>query len=182
MWFTGRFSGAATVLVLEPSQVTGLPAETGAFDAEMSAAGLVVPVAGLASEEQELEEELEPEPEGEAPDEGAREEEFAVGVVAAEAPSSWTPVPSLHAVSESAARTTVAAAPTSGAPWVRTLSKLTLNHGDRIMCFTDGLIEAHEVGGEEFGEEQLIGGITTDDATLLLIEWHGAGAGRAHSP
>lgn len=70
------------------------------------------------------------------------------------------------------------------------------------MCFTDGLIEEHDAGGEEFGEEQLIdwvdrtertayeiravarslshtlrrarGGITTDDATLLLIEWRGA--------
>ncbi|MGW7362407.1 PP2C family protein-serine/threonine phosphatase [Streptomyces sp. NPDC054841] len=84
------------------------------------------------------------------------------------------------------------------------ISELALDHGDRIMCFTDGLIEEHEVGGEEFGEQQLIdwvnsletaalgvravarslshtlkrarGGITTDDATLLLIEWRGATA------
>ncbi|CAM5632169.1 PP2C family protein-serine/threonine phosphatase [Streptomyces hirsutus] len=82
------------------------------------------------------------------------------------------------------------------------ISELALDPGDRIMCFTDGLIEEHDVGGEEFGEEQLIGwvdrlertayetravarslphtlkrargGITTDDATLLLIEWRGA--------
>ncbi|WP_406729684.1 PP2C family protein-serine/threonine phosphatase [Streptomyces sp. GD-15H] len=82
------------------------------------------------------------------------------------------------------------------------ISELALDPGDRIMCFTDGLIEEHHVGGEEFGEEQLIGwvdrtertaygiravartlshtlkrargGITTDDATLLLIEWRGA--------
>ncbi|WP_112468247.1 PP2C family protein-serine/threonine phosphatase [Streptomyces triticisoli] len=83
------------------------------------------------------------------------------------------------------------------------ISELALDPGDRIMCFTDGLIEERDVGGEEFGEEQLIGwvdrierttyeiravarslshtlkrargGITTDDATLLLIEWRGAG-------
>ncbi|WP_055696036.1 PP2C family protein-serine/threonine phosphatase [Streptomyces prasinopilosus] len=82
------------------------------------------------------------------------------------------------------------------------INELTLEPGDRIMCFTDGLIEEHGADGEEFGEEQLIGwvdriertaheiravarslshtlerargGITTDDATLLLIEWRGA--------
>ncbi|MDO0926651.1 PP2C family protein-serine/threonine phosphatase [Streptomyces sp. TG1A-8] len=82
------------------------------------------------------------------------------------------------------------------------ISELSLEPGDRIMCFTDGLVEEHVLGGEEFGEEQLIGwvngiegrtrgiravarslshtlkqargGITTDDATLLLIEWRGA--------
>lgn len=82
------------------------------------------------------------------------------------------------------------------------ISNLALEPGDRVLCFTDGLIEEHETGGEEFGEEQLIdwvdriartgtevrtvvrslshtlmrerGGITTDDATLLLIEWRGA--------
>ncbi|MCP3766989.1 MULTISPECIES: PP2C family protein-serine/threonine phosphatase [unclassified Streptomyces] len=82
------------------------------------------------------------------------------------------------------------------------INELALEPGDRIMCFTDGLIEEHAAEGEEFGEEQLIGwvdraertayeiravarslshtlhrargGITTDDATLLLIEWCGA--------
>ncbi|KIZ19618.1 PP2C family protein-serine/threonine phosphatase [Streptomyces natalensis] len=82
------------------------------------------------------------------------------------------------------------------------ISELALEPGDRVLCFTDGLIEEHETGGEEFGEEQLTdwvdriartgtevrtavrslshtlmrerGGITTDDATLLLIEWRGA--------
>ncbi|GAB2815461.1 PP2C family protein-serine/threonine phosphatase [Streptomyces chlorus] len=82
------------------------------------------------------------------------------------------------------------------------INELTLAPGDRIMCFTDGLIEEHDAGGEEFGEEQLIGwvdriertayeiravarslshtlkrargGSTMDDATLLLIEWRGA--------
>ncbi|MFF3336778.1 PP2C family protein-serine/threonine phosphatase [Streptomyces sp. NPDC002888] len=81
------------------------------------------------------------------------------------------------------------------------ISELDLDRGDRIMCFTDGLVEEHLAGGVEFGEEQLIrwververtaqkvpavarslshalklarGGVTTDDATLLLIEWRG---------
>ncbi|MFJ9843316.1 PP2C family protein-serine/threonine phosphatase [Kitasatospora sp. NPDC101155] len=81
------------------------------------------------------------------------------------------------------------------------LSELTLRAGDRVLCFTDGLIEEHEPGGEQFGQEQLIawvnriehteegvravvrslsrtlmqqrGGITSDDATLFLIEWRG---------
>ncbi|MFD5539059.1 PP2C family protein-serine/threonine phosphatase [Streptomyces sp. NPDC127079] len=82
------------------------------------------------------------------------------------------------------------------------ISEVALIPGDRILCFTDGLIEERDVGGEEFSEEQLIGwvnrleptaqqirtvarslshtlqrargGITTDDATLLLIEWRGS--------
>ncbi|MGW3132484.1 PP2C family protein-serine/threonine phosphatase [Streptomyces sp. NPDC001076] len=82
------------------------------------------------------------------------------------------------------------------------ISEVALTPGDRMLCFTDGLIEERDVGGEEFGEEQLIGwvnrlepaaqqirtvarslshtlqrargGITTDDATLLLIEWRGS--------
>ncbi|GHA23469.1 MULTISPECIES: PP2C family protein-serine/threonine phosphatase [Streptomyces] len=81
------------------------------------------------------------------------------------------------------------------------VSELRLMHGDRILCFTDGLIEEHERGGREFGEDQLIdcvnhlektgrgiravtrslshtlkrarGGRTTDDATLLMVEWRG---------
>jgi len=44
--------------------------------------------------------------------EGAGEEDFAVGVVTAATPSSWRPVPLPHAVRESAASTTVVAAPT----------------------------------------------------------------------
>lgn len=72
---------------------------------------------------------------------------------------------------------------------------------DRILCFTDGLIEEHESGEEEFGEDQLIdwvnqldradrevhavardlshtlkrarGEATSDDSTLLLVEWRG---------
>jgi serine phosphatase RsbU (regulator of sigma subunit) len=79
-----------------------------------------------------------------------------------------------------------------------------LQRGDRVLCFTDGLIEEHEAGEEQFGEEQLIhwvnraghtekgpravvrslshtlkqerGGSTSDDATLFLIEWRGGAA------
>ncbi|MET7428162.1 PP2C family protein-serine/threonine phosphatase [Streptomyces flaveolus] len=81
------------------------------------------------------------------------------------------------------------------------VSELRLERGDRVLCFTDGLVEEHERGGEEFGEDQLIdcvnqleksghgiravtrslshtlkrrrGGRTTDDATLLMMEWRG---------
>ncbi|GHE70190.1 PP2C family protein-serine/threonine phosphatase [Streptomyces capitiformicae] len=84
------------------------------------------------------------------------------------------------------------------------ISRQTLQRGDRVLCFTDGLIEEHETGEEQFGEEQLIhwvnriehtekgvravvrslshalkqqrGGRTTDDATLFLIEWRGGTA------
>jgi serine phosphatase RsbU (regulator of sigma subunit) len=76
-----------------------------------------------------------------------------------------------------------------------------LNKGDRVMFFTDGLVEEHKISGEEFGEQRLIntteligpvttgvshmvrslsqtlmqerGGSTSDDATLLLLEWRG---------
>jgi phosphoserine phosphatase RsbU/P len=84
------------------------------------------------------------------------------------------------------------------------ISEQTLQRGDRVLCFTDGLIEERGAGGEQFGEEQLIdwvsriehteegvravvrslshalkqerGGITSDDATLFLIEWRGGAA------
>ncbi|MFF4350190.1 PP2C family protein-serine/threonine phosphatase [Streptomyces sp. NPDC001530] len=84
------------------------------------------------------------------------------------------------------------------------VSEQILQRGDRVLCFTDGLIEEHEAGEEEFGEEQLIhwvnrishieegvravvrslshtlkeerGGSTSDDATLFLIEWLGGAA------
>ncbi|MEU0369641.1 PP2C family protein-serine/threonine phosphatase [Streptomyces sp. NPDC006283] len=84
------------------------------------------------------------------------------------------------------------------------VSEQMLHRGDRVLCFTDGLIEEHEAGEEEFGEEQLIhwvnrieqteegvravvrslshalkeerGGSTSDDATLFLIEWRGGAA------
>ncbi|MFI8370687.1 PP2C family protein-serine/threonine phosphatase [Streptomyces sp. NPDC085466] len=81
------------------------------------------------------------------------------------------------------------------------VSETVLEAGDRILCFTDGLIEEHENGQEQFGEDHLIdwvhrldradrgvrvvardlshtlrrarGEATTDDATLVLVEWHG---------
>ncbi|CAM5505803.1 PP2C family protein-serine/threonine phosphatase [Streptomyces narbonensis] len=81
------------------------------------------------------------------------------------------------------------------------VSEVTLAPGDRVLCFTDGLIEEHKSGQEEFGEEQLIdwvnqlekadrevravardlshtlkrarGEATSDDATLVLVEWRG---------
>ncbi|MBC2863941.1 PP2C family protein-serine/threonine phosphatase [Streptomyces mexicanus] len=81
------------------------------------------------------------------------------------------------------------------------VSELGLVRGDRVLCFTDGVIEEHTSGGEEFGEQQLIdcvnhlertgrgiravtrslshtlkqarGGRTSDDATLLMVEWRG---------
>ncbi|UXY32261.1 PP2C family protein-serine/threonine phosphatase [Streptomyces sp. HUAS TT20] len=80
-----------------------------------------------------------------------------------------------------------------------------LQRGDRVLCYTDGIIEEHVAGGEPFGEERLIrcvnrlgeepsegvradlrrlshalkrqrGGRTSDDATLFMIEWHGGPA------
>ncbi|MEU3092349.1 PP2C family protein-serine/threonine phosphatase [Streptomyces massasporeus] len=81
------------------------------------------------------------------------------------------------------------------------ISELKLERGDRVLCFSDGLVEEHYTGGEAFGEDQLIdcvnqlertgrgiravtrslshtlkrarGGHTTDDATLLMVEWRG---------
>ncbi|AXE22208.1 serine/threonine-protein phosphatase [Streptomyces globosus] len=81
------------------------------------------------------------------------------------------------------------------------VSSVLLEPGDRVLCFTDGLIEEHESGQEQFGEEQLLdwvnqlektdrgvravardlshtlkrarGEATSDDATLVLVEWRG---------
>ncbi|WP_183064110.1 PP2C family protein-serine/threonine phosphatase [Streptomyces sp. gCLA4] len=81
------------------------------------------------------------------------------------------------------------------------VSAVALEPGDRVLCFTDGLIEEHKSGQEEFGEKQLIdwvnqleqadhgirtvardlshtlkrarGEVTSDDATLVLVEWRG---------
>ncbi|WP_406406663.1 PP2C family protein-serine/threonine phosphatase [Streptomyces sp. NBC_01643] len=81
----------------------------------------------------------------------------------------------------------------------------TLQQGDRVLCYTDGIIEEHVNDGEQFGEERLIRcvnrlgeepshglradlrrlshtlkrerrGRTSDDATLFMIEWHGGDA------
>ncbi|MEU3046880.1 PP2C family protein-serine/threonine phosphatase [Streptomyces sp. NPDC006984] len=81
------------------------------------------------------------------------------------------------------------------------VSSVVLEPGDRVLCFTDGLVEEHESGQEQFGEDQLIdwvnqlekadrgvravardlshtlrrarGEATSDDATLVLVEWRG---------
>ncbi|MDC0766732.1 PP2C family protein-serine/threonine phosphatase [Streptomyces sp. HD] len=81
----------------------------------------------------------------------------------------------------------------------------TLQQGDRVLCYTDGIIEERVDGGQPFGEERLIhcvnrlgqepsdgmradlrrlshtlkqerAGRTSDDATLFMIEWHGGAA------
>jgi serine phosphatase RsbU (regulator of sigma subunit) len=79
------------------------------------------------------------------------------------------------------------------------ISRQKLQRGDRVLCFTDGLIEEHEAGEEQFihwvnriehtekGVRAVVrslshalkrqrGGRTTDDATLFLTEWRGGAA------
>jgi len=84
------------------------------------------------------------------------------------------------------------------------VSERALERGDRVVFFTDGVVEEHGDGGEQFGEARLIdlverasrdggavqevvrrlsrdllrerGGVTTDDATLLVLEWRGEDA------
>ncbi len=84
------------------------------------------------------------------------------------------------------------------------ISDVTLQRGDRVLFFTDGIIEEHTRGGEQFGEDRLAelleqaeqeggpvqetvrrlshsllhgrGGDTSDDATLFLLEWQGHSA------
>ena len=82
------------------------------------------------------------------------------------------------------------------------ISEQELRPGDRVLFFTDGAVEEHKPGGEQFGVERLTefveraahvsdgvqdmvrtlshtlvharGGVTTDDTTLLLVEWRQA--------
>ncbi len=84
------------------------------------------------------------------------------------------------------------------------VSEIGLERGDRVLFFTDGIVEEHSKGGATFGEARLIesferasesgdhvemtvrnlshdlmrerGDITSDDATLLLLEWRGGAA------
>ena len=87
-----------------------------------------------------------------------------------------------------------------------------LQRGDRVLFYTDGIVEHRLPGGEQFGGRRLVeqftqaehdggsvqqtvrrlshallrerGGITNDDATLVLFEWRGADASHlaAHGP
>ena len=84
------------------------------------------------------------------------------------------------------------------------VSSLTLQREDRVMFYTDGLVEEHQRGEEQFGEQRMLevvedmgptcgsvqqmaravshglkrerGGSTSDDATIFLVEWHGGTA------
>jgi serine phosphatase RsbU (regulator of sigma subunit) len=84
------------------------------------------------------------------------------------------------------------------------VSSVQLERGDQVLFYTDGHVEEHRPGGEQFGEDRLIGivervgprnggvqalvrnlsqtlkaergGVTSDDATLLLVEWRGGSA------
>ncbi|MCT2591435.1 serine/threonine-protein phosphatase [Streptomyces sp. N2-109] len=84
------------------------------------------------------------------------------------------------------------------------ISSLDLQQDDRLMFYTDGLVEEHRAGQEQFGEERMIdiiesvgpttqsvqhmarnlshtlkrerGGSTSDDATIFLVEWRGGTA------
>ncbi|OON81097.1 PP2C family protein-serine/threonine phosphatase [Streptomyces tsukubensis] len=83
-------------------------------------------------------------------------------------------------------------------------SSMDLQKGDRVLFYTDGLVEEHSAGEEQFGEERMIdiiehvsptvrgvqhmarslshalkrerNGNTSDDATIFLVEWHGGTA------
>jgi Stage II sporulation protein E (SpoIIE) len=82
------------------------------------------------------------------------------------------------------------------------ISEHELRRGDRVLFFTDGAIEEHKPGGQQFGMERFIDfveragqagegvqemvrglslalarardGVTTDDTTLFLVEWGAA--------
>jgi serine phosphatase RsbU (regulator of sigma subunit) len=79
-------------------------------------------------------------------------------------------------------------------------ARASLEPGDRLLFFTDGVVEARSPGGERFGQERLVEhtrraladqqtlsetvrrlvrsvqghreGPLHDDATILLVEWH----------
>jgi serine phosphatase RsbU (regulator of sigma subunit) len=85
------------------------------------------------------------------------------------------------------------------------ISEHDLRRGDRVLFFTDGAVEEHQPGGEQFGMKRLTefveragqasdgvqemvrslshalvqarGGVTSDDTTLFLVEWRGGSAG-----
>lgn len=85
-----------------------------------------------------------------------------------------------------------------------TVCHTQLQPGDRILLFTDGITEARDPGGEEYGLDRFVGSLIRyqvdelpvpetlrrlirhhiayhhgrlhDDATVLLLEWHGSTA------
>ncbi|MFF1420868.1 PP2C family protein-serine/threonine phosphatase [Streptomyces sp. NPDC058280] len=90
------------------------------------------------------------------------------------------------------------------------ISTQQLQRGDRVLFYTDGLVEEHVSGGEPFGEARLTdtiervgpsstsvqqmvralshtltrarNGSTSDDATLFLVEWRGGSASHLAKP
>jgi len=82
------------------------------------------------------------------------------------------------------------------------IAHVVLQPGDRLFCITDGVVDAHRSGGEDFGEERLVAllaersrggadaaetvrqlshivfdhhGVLSDDTTAFLVDFHGAG-------
>jgi hypothetical protein len=90
------------------------------------------------------------------------------------------------------------------------ISTTQLQQGDRVIFYSDGLVEEHKRGEEQFGEQRMIdilehvstttedvqemvrrlshalmrerGGTTSDDATLFLVEWRGGTADHLATP
>ena len=83
---------------------------------------------------------------------------------------------------------------------VTEIGHAVLEPGDRLFCITDGVVDAHRPGGEDFGEERLIAhlqarsgagldaaetvrqlshtvldhhGVLSDDTTAFLVDFHG---------
>jgi hypothetical protein len=132
MWLTGRLSGAATVFVLEPSQVTGLVETAGTF---ASGVRVGAPAASDEFVEPEVPEVAEESGESEAVAVvvvSAEEETLEEGLLLTALPSSWVAAPSPHAVRDSAARTVVAAAATRRVREVRRSDMLLSPLGVRV--------------------------------------------------
>jgi len=82
---------------------------------------------------------------------------------------------------------------------VTEVARITLEPGDRLFCLTDGVVDSHRPGGEDFGEERLVlllnersragvdtaetvrqlshtvldhHGVLSDDTTAFLVDFH----------